>query len=275
MANNESIEPDLSHYSFRAFFLLAFVGPVFISEPDHVGWIVLVSVAAFVIFFGLANLHLRPKYYVSGWIILIVFVLGYVVLFFLRGSDIRPDSHWFFISPLGYIFAALVIKPPDKMEQKASLRSLSGGYELQCWSSKSQISPPTGDFRELVRRLDGVKLTLVRVTRKTHCLEIAGGAEGRCVLYYSADFRDDNTWFVYTGTVSETEPGDKEQLMFLGDIKGYIRENLWCYADEAQQVVEDFLRHGSIDTGTNSRWINRGPMAGGLRPSLPVITSDT
>lgn len=252
------------------FILLGIVGPVFFSQPDHLAQQVAVSVLAFLIFMTLGGLQLGSRIRIRGWFILLMFITGYLVLFLLRDGDFRPDQHWFIMSPLGWLAGALTFGKRD-LERTTKTRPLvSDGITAHCWSCSGRIATPPKPAEELITELDGRNMTLVQLIKDARCLEVAGGLHDRLVVYYSDDRHDDDSWHVYTESNATTQTDSHEQLMFIGDVEGYIPENYWCSPAQAQGLVSEFTKSGRIDTNRHNRWANPGPMAGGIRPSLPT-----
>jgi len=89
-------------------------------------------------------------------------------------------------------------------------------------------------------------------------------------MYYSDHRHDDDSWFVYSESNVTTRIDSKEQLMFIGDIEGYIPERFWCSMEQAQVLASEFTKNDRIDTSRRNGWSNPGSMAGGIRPSLPT-----
>lgn len=249
-----------------AFIVLAIIGPVFFSKPPHLGAQVFVSVIAFMTFVVLAGFHLAPNSKFPGWLIPAAFVTGYVVLFILRDGDFRPDQHWFVMSPLGYVAGALALGVPDLPKRKAGPQARTVALEMQTWSRTGKIEPLTQQPIELVRCLDGHKLTLIRLRQGLRSLEIAGGLNGRLVVFYSHDLTDEESWSVY---VPNKTAGTHEQLMYVGYVQGYFPQRLWCSVTQVRPLVTEFTAYGRIDVRDDPRWVNDGVMAGGTRPSLP------
>ena len=247
------------------FIMLAVIGPVFFSKPPHLGAQLFVSVLAFVTFCILAGFHLAPNSKFSGWIIPAVFVLGYVVFFALRDGDFRPDQHWFVMSPLGYVAGALALGVPARPQRKSHLAT-QGALVLRCWSTSGEVEPPEREPTALLDHLDGYDLTLIRLRRGPRCLEVAGGLHGHLVVYYSDDYEDDEAWSAFTPSPSA---GTEEQLMYVGDIQGYVQERLWCSVEQVRPLISEFTAKGRIDARNDFHWANDGVMAGGMRPSLP------
>ncbi|GAA4114181.1 hypothetical protein [Enteractinococcus coprophilus] len=253
---------------YGVFIMVAIVGPVFFSQPDHLYQQVAVSVWAFLTFVILGGLQLGSRIRLRGWFILLVFVIGYVVLFLLRDADFRPDQHWFVMSPLGWIAGVLTFGNPDLERAQTNRPVVVDGITVQCWSARGRIETLQQSAEELIKQLDGRNLTLVQFIRDTTCLEVAGGLHGRLVMYYSDDRHDDDSWFVYSESNPTSRTDSNEQLMFIGDVEGYIPERFWCSSERAQVLTAEFTRNSRIDTAQDNHWLNPGPMAGGTRPSL-------
>ena len=148
---------------YAVFIMLAIVGPVFFSQPDHLYLQIAVSFLTFLIFMTLGGLQLGSRLRLRGWFILLVFVIGYVVLFLLRDGDFRPDQHWFIMSPLGWLAGALTFGKPD-LERTPKERSVVvDGITVQCWSSRGRIETPPQPAEALIKQLDGRNLSLVQL----------------------------------------------------------------------------------------------------------------
>ena len=251
------------------FVLLAVVWPAFFVQPPHVVEQLAISIVAFGGFTALAALHLGPKHRISVWVVVAVFVIGYGVLLAFASHDFRPDQHWFFLSPVGYVSGALAFGDTATKASRGRRRSESQGVRVECWSSTGRLDPPTRAPEDVVKQLDGRKLSFVRLVKGTRALELGGGAKGRFVAYYSDDRTDAGSWFVYNGTSVSPDGDEEECLMFVADVAGYIPKQYWCSPAQLQSLVQDFLNNGRLETGRDSRWENPGPMAGGMRPSMP------
>ena len=251
------------------FILLAIVGPVFFSQPDHLYPQVMLSVLTFLIFMTLAGLQLGSRIRIRGWSILLVFVIGYVIFFLLRDGDFRPDQHWFIMSPLGWLAGALAFGQQAQKYATKNRPVVLSGVTVHCWSSAGRVATPPKSVETLISKLDGRNLTLVQLIKDTRCLEIAGGLHDRLVVYYSDDRQDDDAWFVYTEDNTTTRTDANEQLMFIGALEGCIPEMFWCSPERAQVLAAEFMNNGRVDTTSGDSWLHSGPMAGGIRPSLP------
>ena len=252
------------------FVLLAVVWPVFFVQPHHVVEQVAVSVVAFGSFTVLAALHLGPQHRISIWVVGAVFVIGYGVLLVIASDDFRPDQHWFFLSPVGYVSGALAFGDTTPKASRGRQRSEPRGVRVECWSSTGKLDPPTRAPEHVVKQLDGRRLSLVRLVKGACALELGGGAKDRFVVYYSDDRTDDGSWFVYKGTSVSAERDEEECLMFVADVEGYIPEKYWCTPAQVQDLAEEFTKNGRIETSRDGNWENPGPMAGGMRPSMPT-----
>lgn len=250
------------------FIVLAIVGPVFFSQPEHLGQQILVSVLAFVTFVVLGGVHLGSRIRLRWWGALLVFGIVYLALFAFRDGDFRPDQFWFFMSPMGYVVGALGFRKPELSQTAKAQGYRTDGLVVQAWSSAGKIETPLEAPKKLVEQLDGHHLTLLQVINDLRSLEIAGGVNDRFVAYYADDRLDDESWSVYTEHSADNHPDVASQLMFIGDVEGHIPESFWSTRPRAQTLVDEFITSGRIDLRGDNHWINAGPMAGGMRPSL-------
>lgn len=91
------------------FVLLEIIGPVFVAQPEFLAQHMTIALLAFGAFFMLAAIQLGTSARLRGWVVVLVFLAGYLVLLFVGDGEFQPDWHWFVSSPLGYITGALVL----------------------------------------------------------------------------------------------------------------------------------------------------------------------